>query len=193
MTTNFFQRREQNRFAHSATVRRREALLGASAPSQPAHQLWLNGSLGERHFKSSLNLRWASGWGDLKSKRCIPEVAVRRKSAYQRSRHNFFLKDAEAVWDVAADVWEHRGTRVWKQWVSRTENVKRKYMEKHGHASQPPVGTGAGLASPQRCEGGYLPLASAAWKTRGGCQGSHGLRGSLQHFQLSTGDFNNSE
>ncbi len=56
-------------------------------------------------------------------------------------------------------------------------------MEKHGHASQPPVGTGAGLASPQRCEGGYLPLASAAWKTRGGCQGSHGLRGSLLHFK----------
>ncbi len=60
-------------------------------------------------------------------------------------------------------------------------------MEKHGHASQPPVGTGAGLASPQRCEGGYLPLASAAWKTRGGCQGSHGLQALYSIFSYLQG------
>ncbi len=149
MTTNFFQRREQDRFAHSATVRRREALLGASAPSQPAHQLRLNGSLGERHFKSCLNLRWASGWGDLKSKRCIPEVAVRRRSAYKRSRHNF-LKDAEVgtLPLMFGSIGEHEFES-----TSRTENVKRKYMEKHGEASQPPVGSGTGWANPQRCEG----------------------------------------
>jgi len=150
MTANFFQRRKQNRFANSTTVRSYEALLGDITPSQPVHQLRLNGSLGERHFKPCLNVRWTSGWGGLKSKRCVPEVAARRQSVHKRSRHNFWKMQKQS--GTLPLVFGSNGEHAFESSESRRK-VNRKYMENKEKAPWPPVSTGTGSANPQRCEG----------------------------------------